>query len=239
MRSGGQSQTGVEKIHILVPMLDGKSAQARYSAAFITASHHPPQLITRLVRHPVVIIPIRQIRNRVVGKTGEVVVAQRITVRLAGDEVTQITHAVDAPTRGITAQPSSDGVQWEDAVIQPHADELVARVRRVVSVLRRRVLRRGALHGGWVGDETASHGGQVGENEVTVRIRGELGQRGRVFEVVHGHGGEHGDDDIIVGKVGIERLTQGEVGGVVVEGGVDGGVGGRDIDVFQASEEFL
>ena len=44
------------------------------------------------------------------------------------------------------------------------------------------------------------------------------------MEVVHGHGGKHADDDVVVGEVGVEGAAEGEVGGVVVEGGVYGGV---------------
>lgn len=42
-----------------------------------------------------------------------------------------------------------------------------------------------------------------------------------------------------MGEVGVEGLTEGKVGGVVVNGGVYGGVGRGDVDMFEARDEFL
>lgn len=59
------------------------------------------------------------------------------------------------------------------------------------------------------------------------------------MEVVQGHGGQGGDDDVVVGEVCIEGAAEREVGGVVVEGGVDGAVGDGDVFVLETGEEFL
>jgi len=74
---------------------------------------------------------------------------------------------------------------------------------------------------------------------VAVWVRWVLLEVGVLAEVVYGHGGEHGDDDVVVGEVGVERASEGEVGGVVGEGAVDGAVGARDVLVGQASEQLL
>jgi hypothetical protein len=40
-------------------------------------------------------------------------------------------------------------------------------------------------------------------------------------EVVHGHGGKGGHDNVVVGEVGVEGAAKGELGGIVVDGVVD------------------
>ena len=42
-----------------------------------------------------------------------------------------------------------------------------------------------------------------------------------------------------MGEVGVEGLVKGEGGGVIVDGGVDGGVGRGYVFVLEAGEEFL
>ena len=42
-----------------------------------------------------------------------------------------------------------------------------------------------------------------------------------------------------MGEVGVEGLAQREIGGVVIDCGVYGGVGGGDVDVFETRDEFL
>jgi len=75
-----------------------------------------------------------------------------------------------------------------------------------------------------LGDETSSEWGQVGEDEVAVWVWWNLVQLWRLTEVVERHGSHDRDDNVIVGKVGVERTTEREIGGVVVKGAVDGGV---------------
>lgn len=121
------------------------------------------------------------------------------------------------------------------------------RIRSVIAILTRRILNAVLLdslgvRGGTanlLGDEICAKGSQLGQLEATLGAGRVLGQAGGVFEVVHGQRGEDGDDDVVVGEVGVDLLVEGEVVLVVVEGGVDGGVGGGDVLEFEAGEEFL
>lgn len=79
----------------------------------------------------------------------------------------------------------------------------------------------------------------MAEDKRAVGVRGNLVEVRRGVEVVERHCGQGGDDDIVVGEVGVEGLAQGEVGGVVGKGGVDRGVGRGDILVGQAGDELL
>ena len=57
----------------------------------------------------------------------------------------------------------------------------------------------------------------------------EGGEAGVFVEVIDAHGCEHGDDDVVVGEVCVERAVEGEVVGVVCEGAVDAAVAGGDV----------
>lgn len=59
------------------------------------------------------------------------------------------------------------------------------------------------------------------------------------MEVVDAHCCQDGDDDVVVGEVGVEGSVEREVLGVVGEGAVDAAVACGDVLVGQAGEEFL
>ena len=136
-----------------------------------------------LENRPIIISPIRRVRNRIVPKTGIIIIRQRIAARLALNKASQITHPVDAPARCVPACPAADRVQGQDAVVQPHPDELVGRVSGVVAVLRGRVRRAVGRDGSGItdgaaddfGDEAAAEGRHVGEDEGPVWVGRELG----------------------------------------------------------------
>ena len=152
----------------------------------VTRASNLPQLYTcPLIFHhsslnpPIVILPVRRVRNRVVPKTSKVVVRRGIRASLALHEAVHRAQAIGPAL----AQSSADGVQGQDAVVQAHADEFVGCVGRVVAVLSRVVLGSVGGDGGRVaagaadyfGDETAPEGGHVGEDEGAVGVGGILG----------------------------------------------------------------
>lgn len=89
------------------------------------------------------------------------------------------------------------------------------------------------------GDETAAERCEVRELEVAVRIWRVLLEVGVFAEVLDGHGGEGGDDDVVVGEVCVKGAVQREGGGVGGQGTVDGGVGRGNVLAREAGEEFL
>lgn len=121
------------------------------------------------------------------------------------------------------------------------------RIRSAITVLPRRILNAMLLHslglsGGTanlLGDEVGAKGSQLRQLKATLGAGRVLGQTGGIFEVVHREGGEDGDDDVVVGEVWVDLLVEGERVLVVVESGVDGGVGGGDVLEFETGEEFL
>lgn len=119
-----------------------------------------PKSITlhcQIRNRPVVIRPIGRIRNRIIPKASKVIITQRITPRLTLNKTPQITHPIDPPARRVPTQPTTDGIQRQNTVVQAHTDELVRCVCGVVAVLRRRV--RGAADD--FGDEAAAERRQV------------------------------------------------------------------------------
>lgn len=120
-------------------------------------------------------------------------------------------------------------------------------ILRVVAVLRRAVLDAAVLHGAWVGgraadllgDEMAAKGGEVGEGKVRAAGGWVLVERGRRLEVVDGQRGEDRDDDVVVAKVGVNLLADGECLAVIVKGGVDRGVANGNVLMVETGDELL
>jgi hypothetical protein len=97
-------------------------------------------------------------------------------------ELGKTTHPIDPARRRVPAQPAADRVHRQDAIFQAHADEFVGGVGRAVAVLGWRVgdavrsLGPGVAEGAAddFGNEAAAKGGDVGEDEVAVRVGREL-----------------------------------------------------------------
>ncbi len=59
------------------------------------------------------------------------------------------------------------------------------------------------------------------------------------MEVVYRQSGKSRDDDIIMGEIGVERLAEREICGIVVDGEVDGRIGQGDVLIRETGNEFL
>jgi len=71
----------------------------------------------------------------------------------------------------------------------------------------------------------------MAQDELSVRIRGVLGQRWGIMDVIQGECSQNGDDNVIVTEICVEFLAEGEGGSIIVQGRVYGGVGGSDVCV--------
>ena len=92
---------------------------------------------------PVIVLPLASnVIDCEVPKAGEVVVTQRKRPLLALQEAAHCAHAVDPAI----ASTTTDGIQRQDTVVQPHANELVGRIAGIVAVLRGIVLCPVVLH---------------------------------------------------------------------------------------------
>lgn len=157
------------------------------------------QLLVLLALHNRAIIVNRLVgrstatRQRVVSKARIVVVTQFIRLLLALQERRHLAQPIQAPRRMIAACSTADRVQRQNAAVEAHPDELVRRIARVVSVLRRRVLHarvqlgRGVLAGAPndFGNQVRAKWRQARQHKVAIGAGWELGQRGRILEVVH------------------------------------------------------
>lgn len=195
------------------------------------------------VNSAIVVKSIGGVCNSPVTETSIVVVTQCVRSILAGDKLVQSTHTISAALAGT----SSQSVQRQDTIVEAHADEFVSCVGGTVAVLLGVILDALFADGSGVGaraandfsGEVAAERSHLGENEVTVRVRGELSKAGRVAEVIQRHGCEDTNDDIVVAEVGVKGTIQREVGRVIGDAAVDGAVGDGDVLVCQASEKFL
>lgn len=57
---------------------------------------------------------------------------------------------------------------------------------------------------------------------MAIRVWWELRERGGVFEVIHGHGRQHRDEDIVVAEVGVEGLREWECGSIIIKSRIHG-----------------
>lgn len=184
-----------------------------------------------------------RIRNSVISKASILIIAQLESIFLTLNKRTQLTKSILATT----AASTTNAAQRQHTIVKTHTDKLVRRIGRAVPVLTRSILNAVLLHslglcGGTanlLGDEIGAKGSQLRQLEATLGAGRVLGQTGGIFEVVHRQSGQDGDDDVVVGEVGVDLLVEGEVVLVVVKGGVDGGVGGGDVLELETGEEFL
>ena len=89
------------------------------------------------------------------------------------------------------------------------------------------------------GNKAGGEWSQIRKNEVAHWVWWVLCGGEGLVEVVHGEGSEDGDDNIVVGEIGVDFLAKREVGGGGVIGAIDGSVGCCDVLVLKASKEFL
>jgi hypothetical protein len=140
------------------------------------SDHQPPHLLRRPVGDGAIIIhPARNIAHGIVPKARIVIVAQLIRTLLTLEELVQRTQAV---LSALAATAADALVDRQDAIVQPHAHELVGGVVGVVAVLFRCRVGACAGDGGGVrlaaaddfDDEARAEGGQVAEDEVAVGV---------------------------------------------------------------------
>lgn len=181
--------------------------------------------------------------DSVVAEAGVLVVALIKARLLALEERAERAH----PVGSVPAVATADGGQGEDAVVEAHADKLVGGVAGLVAVLARVVLRPGGVLRRRVAgaaayhfrDQTRRKGRQVGEDEMSLGVWRIVGQTRRVAQIVQRGRGQDGNDDVVVRKVGVELLVEGERPRIVGDGAVDARVGRRDVLVLQPCQEFL
>jgi hypothetical protein len=145
---------------------------------------------TRLatVNSAIVVKAISRVSNSPVAETSIVVIAQRIRSILTSDELIQSTHAIGTSLTGTTTQ----SIQRQNTIVKTHTHELVSCVGRTVAVLCRIILHAFLADSSGIGfrapdnfgNEMTTKRRHLGENKVTVGVRWEFAQTGRVAEVV-------------------------------------------------------
>jgi len=74
---------------------------------------------------------------------------------------------------------------------------------------------------------------------MSIWVGRELSQAWWITEVIHRQCSQDGDDDIVMGEIGVEWLICWESQDVVVNGVIDWSVGASDQSVIQSCEKFL
>lgn len=196
-----------------------------------------------LINPTIIIIPIQRLDQSVIGEAREIIVGQLLRIRLAGDKILQTAQ----PIRPSDTFSTTNCVERHDTIVQTHADELVGCVCRIVAVLRWVVLSPMLVDGDRVlisaaddfCDEFCAERSDFGHSPVSLGVGWVVRQAWRLVKVVDAHSCQDGDDDVVVGEVGVEGSVEREVLGVVGERAIDAAVACGDVLVCQAGEEFL
>lgn len=196
-----------------------------------------------LIDPTIIIIPIQRLDQSVIGKARKIIIGQLLRIRLASDEILQTAQPIRPPD----TLSATNSIERHDTVVQTHADELVRCVCGIVTVLRWVVVRPMLTNGDRVlisaaddfCDELCAERSDLRHSPVSLGVGWVVRQAWRFVEVVDAHCCQDGDDDVVVGEVGVEGSVEREVLGVVGEGAVDAAVARGDVLVGQAGEEFL